>query len=298
MVKVVTLSAHGQLLQLVPRLGAAISRYAVKHNGVFHEFLRPATQEAIERGVIGEMSSFLMAPWAGRIQNGEFSYQGKLIRYPSRVPGFSHSMHGFTRDLPWSVIEQAEDKLVVSFSHQADNHWPFSFNLIQRYQLSKRGLQIEVEVENTGEDVMPFSMGHHPFFPIDQQTKLYANVQQAWFSDDELMPTYLANHPMVEKLANGFFVSESAWDTIFTGWDREATIEWTNRQLRYQVSAPMDFFVLYNPEGKSWFCAEPFGNITDSFNLREKFAREDIGGLDITPGNKEHCFFVLNPSFF
>lgn len=298
MVKVVTLSAYGQLLQVVPELGAAISRYAVECDNVWYDFLRPATSQAIAQGDISGVASFLMAPWAGRIQNGRFDYHGKTIHYPSRIAGLAHSMHGFTRDMPWQIVEQTQDCLVLRFVHQATEEWPFSFDMVQTYHLTEDGLSIDVEVQNTGLEVMPFSMGHHPFFPIEGETKLYAHVQQAWFSDDELMPTHLDNHPLVQRLAMGYPVQEASWDTIFTGWDKSATIEWSNRRLSYTVSTPMDFFVLYNPTGETWFCAEPFGNITDSFNLREKFPRQNIGGLDIAAGNKLKTYFCLKPAFY
>lgn len=296
--KVVTLSAYGQLLQVVPNLGAAISRYAVERDNVLYDFLRPATSQAIAQGDISGMASFLMAPWAGRIQNGRFQYHGKTIHYPSRIPGFVHSMHGFTRDMPWQIVEQTQDCLAVRFVHQASEEWPFSFEIVQYYRLSEEGLLIDVEVQNTGLEAMPFSMGHHPFFPIEGDTKLYAKVQQAWFSDEELMPTYLDNHPLVQRLENGYPVKEASWDTIFTGWDKSAQVEWSNRRLHYTVTSPMDFFVLYNPIDENWFCAEPFGNITDSFNLREKFPRHTIGGLDISVGNKLKTSFCLKPDFY
>lgn len=293
----IILKAYSQELHILPHIGAAIAAYRVNHKGQSYDFLRPATAQAIEQGVISEMSSFLMAPWAGRIQYGKFTYQGKTIYYPSRIEGFEHSMHGFTRDLPWRVLNQTEHSLRLCFTHHANHDWPFSFEIVQSYTLTERGLCIDVEAQNIGASDMPFSMGHHPFFPADEHTKVYANVRQAWFSDEALMPTYLADHPMVTRLAEGYPVKDAAWDTIFTDWDRKAVVQWENRRLTYRATAPMDFFVLYNPAGETWFCAEPFGNITDSFNLRDKFARKDIGGLDLAAGEKIKTQFCLEPEF-
>lgn len=297
MTELITLQYRQQLLQVAPSVGAAITRYAVFHEGSFVDFLRPASMQAIERGEISEMSSFLMAPWAGRIYQGAFTYQGELIVYPSRLPDNPHSMHGFTRDFPWKVDSQQENSLCLKFIHQADKDWPFSFEVMQQYCLDETGLSIWVDVKNTGDKTMPFSMGHHPFFPCDANTKLYTRVQQAWFNDADMMPTYLDSHPLVEKLEKGYEVQEQAWDTIFTAWDRKVMIDWGNRTLCYQVSEPMNFFVLYNPQGMSWFCAEPFGNITDSFNLRHKFPREIIGGMDLSPGESIQTRFLLQPGF-
>ncbi|NOL50094.1 aldose 1-epimerase [Pelistega europaea] len=297
MTALITLQYCQQLLQVAPSLGAAITRYAVVYEGKLIDFLRPASKQAIERREISEMSSFLMVPWAGRIYHGSFTYDGKQIVYPSRLLDNPHSMHGFTRDFPWVVESQQENSLILKFGHHADKDWPFSFEVIQQYGLDDTGLSIWVDVKNTGDKTMPFSMGHHPFFPCDANTKLYTRVQQAWFNDNDMMPTHLDNHPLVEKLEQGYAVQEQVWDTIFTGWDRKVVIDWGDRQLSYQVSEPMNFFVLYNPQGMSWFCAEPFANITDSFNLRNKFPRESIGGMDLLPGEGIKTSFLLQPRF-
>lgn len=289
----IELRAFNQHLSVVPDLGAAISRYAYLKQDQWVDILRPATEAAIEQGLISEMSSFVMAPWAGRIQNGRFTYQDQEIYYPSAIEGYPHSMHGFVRDSAWHIMAQTQSSLSLQFIHHTDDKWPFSFELIQTYELKENGLLIELSVSNIGESMMPFSMGHHPFFPCNQQTKLYVNVQKAWYNDDLMMPTYLDVHPMVRQLAQGYPVQEQAWDTIFTGWDRQVLIDWGSHRVRYQVSSPMDFFVLYNPAGESWFCAEPFGNITDSFNLRNQFPRELIGGMDIAPGERLKTRFEL-----
>lgn len=292
-----TLQTNRQLLQVSPQVGAAITRYAVSHKGEWVDFLRPASAQAIERGEISEMASFLMAPWAGRIYQGKFTYHGETIAYPSRQPDNPHSIHGFTRDFPWQVIDQQLNSLSLKFIHQASKEWPFSFEVMQRYCLDDKGLSIFVDIKNIGDKTMPFSMGHHPFFPCDKHTKLYTRVRQAWFNDEKMMPTYCDDHPLVEKLSNGYAVQEQAWDTIFTEWDKRVVIDWGDRMLSYQVSEPMNFFVLYNPPGKPWFCAEPFANITDSFNLRNQFAREMIGGMDLPPKESIKTSFVLHPRF-
>lgn len=294
---IITLQHQRQLLQIVPSMGASIAKYAIWHEGDYVDFLRPASSQAIDTEDISGMSSFLMAPWAGRIQNGRFNYEGRTIHYPSCLLDNPHSMHGFTRDLPWEIKEQTPNSLSLKFIHHANAQWPFSFEIEQQYLLNNDGLHIFLIVENTGHEKMPFSMGYHPFFPCDEHTKLYADVQQVWHTDEELMPTHLGSHFMVSQLAGGYPVQEEAWDIIFTGWDKKVRIEWQDRVLIYQVSAPMDFLVLYNPQGESWFCAEPFANITDSFNLRDKFARKDIGGVDIAPHEFLRARFDLQATF-
>lgn len=295
--QLVTLQYQHQLLQIAPSVGGAITRYAVQHKEQYIDFLRPASEQSIASGEVGGMASFLMAPWAGRIWNGCFNYRGTPVHYPSPLADNPHSMHGFTKDYPWEVSGQSRDSVSLLFHHQATSEWPFSFVIEQHYLLNDKGLVITIKIENVGQQTMPFSLGHHPFFPCDKHTKIYTQVQQAWYSDVDLMPIRVGAHPLTERLAMGYPIQEKAWDIIFTHWNREVYITWENRSLRYQVSEPLNFFVLYNPAGESWFCAEPFGNITNSFNLQDQFPPSLIGGWDMKVGEKMQVIFTLYPSF-
>ena len=162
---VLTLSAYGQRLEVLPFLGGAISRYARYEHGQWYEFLRPASQEAIDTACIEGMSSFLMAPWAGRIKNGRFVYEGRSIDclHENRS---SSCIHGFVREQAWRIEKQKEHDLCLSFQHQASESWPFSFVIKQRYQLHEQGLLISVDVENTGTEKCRLVWGIIPFFLV------------------------------------------------------------------------------------------------------------------------------------
>lgn len=320
--------------QIAPDIGAAITQF-YRINPVTSErfdYLRPSSEQAVKKGAISEMASFLMAPWAGRIRDGRFNYQGQSIYFPSSDPKQPHSMHGFTRDNPWQVVAVQQalaantgkqtakeisldlDKQTLSaeeleqgtesqswvhlrYRHSADTAWPFSFTIDQIIRLSANGLRIDVSVHNDGQEVMPFGFGHHPFYPCDAHTYVQAEVGSAWIGDHEVMPVELIQHEVQEQLAKGLRVQKQVHDTVFVDWQRQARITWLDqgRSLLMQASSPQDFFVLYTPAKENWFCAEPFANMTDSFNLRERFERHLIGGQDIAPGETLQSWFSLSP---
>ena len=318
-------------VQIAPDIGAAITQFyrLDTETGARFDYLRPSTAQAIKEGAISEMASFLMAPWAGRIREGRFTYQGRSIHYPSADPNQPHSMHGFTRDNPWQVVAvqlaqglESQALAHLRYRHSADTAWPFSFTIDQTIRLSVTGLRIEVSVRNDGQEVMPFGFGHHPFYPCDAHTYVQAEVGLAWVGDHEVMPIALIQHEAQEQLAKGLRVQEQVHDTVFVDWQRQARIIWTKqtsvqevsqqeesqqvgaewqgveqqeRSLLMQASCPQDFFVLYTPAKQDWFCAEPFANMTDSFNLRERFERRLIGGQDIAPGETLQSWFSLSP---
>ncbi|MDO5680137.1 MAG: hypothetical protein Q4G54_07405 [Pelistega sp.] len=359
--RVLQLQCGDLYVEIAPEIGAAITAfYRVDEAGKRFDYLRPTTAQAIAAGTISEMASFLMAPWAGRIRNGRFEYQGREIHYPSQDPTQPHSMHGFTRDKAWLLGEyqlnhdasgdddatlrndtrhsqgaEPENNIMHSqdaelkykvmhnqnaslennaarndtknesrcayarlyFTHQASKEWPFSFTLEQTIRLSPQELRIDLRVCNTGSESMPFGFGHHPFYPCDADTLVQAQVGQAWQGDHEVMPIALIDHPAQPKLAEGLRVQAEEHDTVFVAWQHEARISWLaqGESLVLQASAPQDFFVLYAPANQPWFCAEPFANVTDSFNLRARYTSDVIGGLDIAAGQSHSTWFSLRP---
>lgn len=299
----IDLSCGDLYVQVAPEMGAAITQFYSLSQAQRYDWLRPASVQAIQEGKINEMASFLMAPWAGRIKEGRFHYQGKNIHYPSQDSSTEHSIHGFVRDRVWQVLSQqiTDDvsELVLGFEHKADQAWPFSFFIVQSFLLQQESLRITVKAKNIGEQEMPFSLGHHPFFPANPLTTVQASVQGAWSIDEALNPLSIESHPATQALAHGLSVQHYELDTIFTAWTHEATVLWPeqHRRLRFSVDKHMDFFVVYSPAGQPWFCAEPFGNITNSINVRERFDRRLIGGMDLAAGESMAATFALYPRF-
>jgi aldose 1-epimerase len=90
-------------------------------------------------------------------------------------------------------------------------------------------------------------------------------------------------------------------DNNFTGWSREACIEWPadahgpERSLVMQAEAPLDHFVLYCQRGFDYFCAEPVSQCTDWLNLMDRYGPEALGGARLEPGETLSARFTLTP---
>jgi aldose 1-epimerase len=100
------------------------------------------------------------------------------------------------------------------------------------------------------------------------------------------MPLALAPTPEVAQLRAGVELSRLDLDHNFTGWQRQARIDWPDaaRSLLLAAEPPLDFFVLYCPRDGEHFCAEPVSQCTDAINLRERHPAEALGGALLAPG--------------
>ena len=62
-------------------------------------------------------------------------------RLHARQPNFDdnpHSLHGTAWQQPWRVTSADATHAELALTHLADAHWPFAFDLTQRFELSDR----------------------------------------------------------------------------------------------------------------------------------------------------------------
>ena len=101
----------------------------------------------------------LLFPICGRLTEGKYTYQGK---------SYEMLLHGFIRKVDIPVSQKTQNS--ISFTY-CDNEltraqYPFGFRFTVTYVLDGNTLDNRFLVENTGEDVLPFSIGGHPGFNV------------------------------------------------------------------------------------------------------------------------------------
>ena len=148
---------------------------------------------------------------------------------------------------------------------------------------------------------MPFGMGHHPYYPRTQATRIRTGVRAMWHASADLLPTTLGAHPCIAALATPHGMAADAYDldNNFAGWSRSATIDWPDEQRSVSLSAqaPFDHMVLYAPAAHpDLLCVEPVTNTVDFLNLEAP--REDKGGAVLLPGEAMQGRFGWTPHSF
>jgi galactose mutarotase-like enzyme len=106
--------------------------------------------------------SCILFPIIGKLKNGEYKLGNKTYQI---------GQHGFVRDMPFEVIDQQAHSISMSLVSDENTYeiFPFHYEVVISYRLTGNTLQIEYAVKNTGQIVMPFSLGAHPAFncPLD-----------------------------------------------------------------------------------------------------------------------------------
>ena len=98
--------------------------------------------------------SFPMAPYAGRIRDGTFTFDGRRYDLPITMP--PHAIHGTVLDRRWRVTGPGQIETALG------PDWPFRGRVVQRFTLSPDSLTCRLEVH--ADEPMPASVGWHPWF--------------------------------------------------------------------------------------------------------------------------------------
>lgn len=102
-------------------------------------------------------SSMLLFPNPGRIAHGRTIIGGKT--YPA-------NMHGFANDLPFALVEQTADRLVLELrdNETTKKYYPYSFRLQVEFMLQKDMLIQNFHVYNEATEPLYYCLGAHPGF--------------------------------------------------------------------------------------------------------------------------------------
>ena len=267
-------------MTITTALGGRVRQILVAGVGLLAE---PTDGDPLSTG----WGSFPMAPWAGRIRNGRFTFLGTDVALdlnhqdgadaggggltPAR-PGSAgdlpaddrdrHAIHGTTFTRPWAVDAVDRSRLEMSCELVGALSWPFTGIARQTIALAPDGVDFTMSVESTGGSIFPASLGWHPWFV--KPDRLDFEPVAMYRRDDAGLPTGDLVVP-----------PPGPWDDCFVNhqpvrlhYDRATASTVT-------VSSPADHWVVYDgPEHAT--CVEPQTGPPDALTLRPKVVTSGV----------------------
>lgn len=187
--------------------------------------------------------SFPMIPWCGRLPDGCLDYAGYQYRFP--LTNAQHANHGLAHTQQWDVVDQTDS--VVKLSTRLGDNWVFGGLVRQRFELDRRSLLIEVQVE-AEEWAMPIMAGWHPWFrrslEIGDEARLRVSPGSCYELDEAMIPT----GRLVE-------VGPQPWDDCFVGLGEPPVISWPGA-FDLTIDSSFDHWVIFT-EPEHAICVEP-----------------------------------------
>ena len=106
-------------------------------------------------------TSPILFPIVGRLKNDTYTIEGKTYELPR---------HGFARNFEFELENQTENTVVLLFTENQETlkHYPFQFELRLKYELIENSLKMNYSIINKSQETMPFSIGAHPAFAINE----------------------------------------------------------------------------------------------------------------------------------
>jgi galactose mutarotase-like enzyme len=175
--------------------------------------------------------------------------------------------HGFARELPWAVASTstqgaASATLVLGSDERTRAQFPWDFRLSVTFRLRGPTLGLDLTVENTGAERMPFAFGIHPYFVVTDKagariaptaTRAFDNVTK------EVAP--FRGFDLTAREVDLHLIDHGASEGRLTLADGAA--------IAVRASPEPARWVVWTVEGKDYVCLEPWTAPGDALNTGE-----------------------------
>lgn len=202
-----------------------------------------------------------MIPYAGRIRQGRFDFDGRRHDVPVTMP--PHAIHGTTHLRPWTSTGPGQLRTDLG------PDWPWAGHAEQHVELGADRLDLLIRVhadaENT--EAMPVTAGWHPWFRRSlggADVEITVPAEAMWRRDAEGIP-------------DGTLVDPPAgpWDDCFTALIGPVELHWPG-VLHLWIESDCEHVVVYDEQAGA-VCVEPQSAPPDAHNSGEDLAVVEPG---------------------
>lgn len=241
-------------------------------------------------------SSPVLFPFVGRLKNDQYEYLGKVYNLPQ---------HGFARNFVFDVLSHSDSQVIFQLisNEETLKNYPFQFNLQLNYELKSNALELTYRIENTGSDIMYYSIGAHPAFRLNSILDNYSiKFDSPENFDRQLLSGGLRTHHSEKVDFDGITLPLKAEyfkeDAIVIKGMKSNVLTILDKQLMPYVSLEAQDYPYYGIWSKSPFpfiCLEPWDGIADRVDASGKLVEKE--GIK-TLGSSEIVFRRITFRFF
>src|SRR6266566_8466146 len=258
------LSSGNTTIGIIPEL-SLVSHFQV---GTWQVLYRPG-----ETGNVKRWGLPLMIPNFSRLKDGIFKEKDTLL-----------PIHGFGRNLPWTVIEQDSSRISLKLTSNAETRrtYPYEFTFTATIVAGEEMLTYTLKIENCSDEVMPIAPGLHPYFAVAQQDKAKLEVDGLpsfeaasfdWETNPPDNPNPFPHHVTVQFPDRGtLIIAERPGDAQYLLANMQVWSE--------PVSAPDHEFVCFEPTVGS---EDALNRPADRLNMAPHSSQQIVLQLTATP---------------
>jgi aldose 1-epimerase len=224
-----------------------------------------------------------LVPYSNRLGYRRFRWLGQDHTTQPNFDDSPHSVHGVAWQRPWTVLSSGEGQAEIGCMHAGDAHWPFAFEVRQRFVLEPGALTTSFVFTNRADRPQPVGLGWHPYFPKRQRSRLHVELSDRWESDPTGLPTRKVPQPGIDG-----DVAHLAFDHCFEGWRGAARIR--DEKLSLRLSSSLPYLVVFTPGTRDYFCVEPVSHVSNAIHMADPLAH---GLRSVEPGRSLDAWMKL-----
>lgn len=264
-------------IEVVPERGGIITSWQVQGRELLYmDTARFADPTLSVRGGIP-----ILFPICGNLPDNTYTHNGQA---------YTLKQHGFARDLPWEVIDYSTDdraSLTIELvsNHQTRSLYPFDFRLEFTYTVTGQTLTLHQRFTSHSSEIMPFSIGFHPYFLALDKGQLRFEIPATEAIDQKTQ--------VVQPFFNLFDFDQAEIDWAFLQVNQPiASVADLSRHTRISLSSDPEFsmLVFWTLRGKDFYCLEPWSAPRNALNTGERL-------LYLEPGNSMETEVTLSVDF-
>ncbi len=276
---------------ILPELGGIVRQLWLKNDSGLHRIIQCGdTQEELLNSLPSYPSTHLF-PWGNRIKNGQYTFEGTAYQLPINEVPRQNALHGFVYYAPFQVItaEATANEAILTLGYTYKGGYfgyPFPFQLSIQHTLSAQGLTLTYTIENTGESNMPVSLGWHPYFSIEGESKsdwtiAFPSTHQ-YLLDEQMCPI----DRFEQNYATGVDLATVSLDAVFAVTQQptvEAVLSSKKQDIAIHLwqeaaSEQFNYTIVYTPDSGQCVAIEPMTAPTNAFNSTESLWTIPVAG--------------------
>ena len=211
-------------------------------------------------------TSPILFPIVGRLKNDSYSINNTTFELPR---------HGFARNFDFKIVNQTENSVVFQLESNSETlkNYPFDFQLQLEYLLEDNTLKMNYSVVNKSNETMPFSIGAHPAFAIDNN---FSDYSLRFNKDDKFISYELEN----EQFNNSFKEISAVNNTISLDYSlfekdalvfkhlnsNELTLLENGKEVLSVQFEGFPYLGIWTKPNAPYLCIEPWCGLADNVN--------------------------------
>jgi galactose mutarotase-like enzyme len=246
---------------------AGMAGVSLRHRGVELLDLREGLGRYVEDGAV--MGIPLLYPWANRLDDFGFAFDGRRVHLPHEAPVVHCDEHGLpihgllSGTSHWRLLLRSPDRLVAGLDLAVHPEllaaFPFQHTVTLDIRLDPAGLEIATTVRATGSAPVPIAFGFHPYLRLPgvdrREWEITLPERRHLELDHRAIPTGRGTLEPATTFALGGRAFDDGYDDVSDGARFAARAP--GRSVAVTLVDGYPAAQLFSPAGAQFICFEP-----------------------------------------